>query len=416
MADRLNLLLVEREKSVEWLNRMIKKTFIMNILSKIYNRLCLYRKQRDEHKKYKRKINEIKKRIGLVTSFSEATIVDDNSVVVIEPNPFHGETVPGYVKYFLDLGYHVDVFLTYEIAFEQPFNRMDDNFRVFVGEYTDIQRWITYGNMKRYVVVFFSTLFYYVGHKFLPSTVPAECKDRVFGIVHNLELYKLWINDNSTYYEMLHDKRFASLSKIEGLYHVNPNYFGKIKNGPKNTKKIGFVAVGAISYKNYDILLDAVRGLVVAGLTSFEVHIIGSGTLQIPQDLMPYIKCCGRLSFPSMYDVIECSDFLLALLDPNDKSHQIYLHGTTSGSLQLSLGFVKPLVINTLFAEAYTLDCESAVTYEDNTLLDAMQQAMFMSTEQYTSIQYAIVRKRDQIRKESLEEIEIMMTRICDKS
>ena len=187
MADRQNLLLVEREKSVEWLSRMIKKILIMNILSKIYNRLCLYRKQRDEHKKYKRKINEIKKRIGLVASFSEVTNVDDNSVVVIEPNPFHGETVPGYVKYFLDLGYQVDVFLTYEIAFEQPFNRMDDNFRVFVGEYTDIQRWITYGNMKRYVVVFFSTLFYYVGHKFLPSTVPAECKDRVFGIVHNLE-------------------------------------------------------------------------------------------------------------------------------------------------------------------------------------------------------------------------------------
>ena len=129
MADRQNLLLVEREKSVEWLSRMMKKIVIMNILSKIYNRLSLYRKQRDEHKKYKRKKNEIKKRKGLV-----ATISEDTYVVVIEPNPFHGETVPGYVKYFLDLGYQVDVFLTYEIAFEQPFNRMDDNFRVFVGE------------------------------------------------------------------------------------------------------------------------------------------------------------------------------------------------------------------------------------------------------------------------------------------
>ncbi|SCH85623.1 hypothetical protein [uncultured Bacteroides sp.] len=390
----------------------------MNILSKIYNRLCLLRKQCDEHKKYRREINEIKKCIGgQVAFFLESTNIGDNSVVVIEPNPFHGETVPGYVKYFLDLGYQVDVFLTYEVAFEQPFSRMDNNFRLFVGEYTDIQRWVTYDNMKRYLAIFFSTLFYNVEHKFLPSTVPVECKDRVLGVVHNLELYKFWVSDDSTYYEMLHDKRFASLSKIEGLCHVNPNYFGKIKNEPKNTNKIGFVAVGAISAncKNHDILLDAVRGLVAMGLTSFEVHIIGSGTLQIPQDLMPYIKCCGRLNFSSMYDVIECSDFLLALLDPNDKAHQTYLHGITSGSLQLSLGFVKPLIINTLFAKAYTLDCESAVTYEDNTLLGAMQQAMFMSTEQYASIQNAIVRKRDQLRKESLEEIRIMMTRACKK-
>ena len=66
----------------------------MNILSKIYNRLCLLRKQCDEHKKYRREINEIKKCIGgQVAFFLESTNIGDNSVVVIEPNPFHGETV-----------------------------------------------------------------------------------------------------------------------------------------------------------------------------------------------------------------------------------------------------------------------------------------------------------------------------------
>ena len=33
------------------------------------------------------------------------------SVLVIEPNNYHGEVVPGFVKYWQDLGYNVDVIM-----------------------------------------------------------------------------------------------------------------------------------------------------------------------------------------------------------------------------------------------------------------------------------------------------------------
>ena len=43
------------------------------------------------------------------------------SVLVIEPNNYHGEVVPGFVKYWQDLGYHVDVIMRIGNYEENPF-------------------------------------------------------------------------------------------------------------------------------------------------------------------------------------------------------------------------------------------------------------------------------------------------------
>lgn len=48
------------------------------------------------------------------------TSVPWHSVLVMEPNDCHGEVVSGYVKYFLDLGYHVDVFLHQSVYQDKP--------------------------------------------------------------------------------------------------------------------------------------------------------------------------------------------------------------------------------------------------------------------------------------------------------
>ena len=34
-----------------------------------------------------------------------------NSVLIFEPNPYHHECMPGYAKYFSDLGYNLDVLI-----------------------------------------------------------------------------------------------------------------------------------------------------------------------------------------------------------------------------------------------------------------------------------------------------------------
>ena len=36
----------------------------------------------------------------------------ENTVLMLEANDFHGEIMPGYIKYLLDLGYNVDLLTT----------------------------------------------------------------------------------------------------------------------------------------------------------------------------------------------------------------------------------------------------------------------------------------------------------------
>ena len=50
-----------------------------------------------------------------------------NSVLLIEPNPYHGEIQPGFVKYFQDLGYNVDIFMRLENYLENPFVKYTKN-------------------------------------------------------------------------------------------------------------------------------------------------------------------------------------------------------------------------------------------------------------------------------------------------
>ena len=46
-------------------------------------------------------------------------------VLLVEFNPFHGETLPGYVHYFQELGYEVVVLTRYAAYGDSPFVRME---------------------------------------------------------------------------------------------------------------------------------------------------------------------------------------------------------------------------------------------------------------------------------------------------
>ena len=48
-----------------------------------------------------------------VSSFSNIfnTTIKNNTILIFEPNAFHQECTPGYAKYFVDLGYNVDILI-----------------------------------------------------------------------------------------------------------------------------------------------------------------------------------------------------------------------------------------------------------------------------------------------------------------
>lgn len=359
---------------------------------------------------YKKKISPIIKHMGQVEHFSIHTDISTNTVVIIEPNSFHAETLPGYVKYFLDLGYHVDVFITYENAVEYPFARMHEEFRVFVGGIYDVQDWLRMEKMNEYTAIFFSTQFY-KNIIYLPSSLPSACHDRIFCIDHSVEKSALWAKDEPLFWKLRKMNHVATLSQIDGFYRINPNYFGNVKVPSKHSDHIRFVTVGAIKscFKNHNLLLDSVRGLLLDGITDFSIHVVGAGSMDIPVELQPYIKLCGRLDFPSMYSEVEEADYILALLDPTNQDHLNYKKGMTSGALQLSYGFTTPLLISQEFASAYHLESNAAVIYEGNELLKAMKIAIACSLEDYAIMQACLEKKTKDIFNSSIDSIRRML-------
>ena len=71
-------------------------------------------------KKLRRKIKakiaakKLRKECSDAIPFNTNTIIREKSVLIIEPNPYHSETIAGHCKYFTDLGYNVDVFMLFE--------------------------------------------------------------------------------------------------------------------------------------------------------------------------------------------------------------------------------------------------------------------------------------------------------------
>ena len=82
----------------------------------------------------------------------------ENSVLLIEPNPYHGEIQPGFVKYFQDLGYDVDIFMRLENYLENPFvNYTKNPPRMFFGTAPIIRKWVNSLRGNEYEYVFLSS-------------------------------------------------------------------------------------------------------------------------------------------------------------------------------------------------------------------------------------------------------------------
>ena len=85
-----------------------------------------------------------------------------NSVLVVEPNGCHYEVVPGFAKYFSDLGYHVDILVRdrHELDF---LNESDKDIRIYsLGENFGV--FLADERLRRYEHLVFTSSVKYVGH------------------------------------------------------------------------------------------------------------------------------------------------------------------------------------------------------------------------------------------------------------
>ena len=324
------------------------------------------------------------------------------SVLLVEMNGCHGECLPGMVKYFLDLKYNVDIFISASEYQLKPLHYIEN---IMIDTCLEILQSPIINNYEH---IYFNSDMLYIKSC---STYDKFIKHlnfnsgKIIMLNHHAEnLYK-YSKKNLVNITLAN---FPILNNIKNNV-INPHYFGKFPIHEKN-KKTKFIVVGNIesTRKNHSLLFDAINELLEKNITDFEVDIIArKGNLQIPNNISPYINFKGRLSYPDMYKECVSADFFLTLLDPTNKEHERYTKSGSSGSYQLIYGFNIPCIINEYFLNNINLFNKSnSLVYKTNKdLSKIMEKAITMSSKEYTKKLQNLIELQRIIYKNSLQNL-----------
>ncbi len=337
-------------------------------------------------------------------------VIKDNTFIVWEPcSKSHSEVVPGYVKYLLDLGYHVSVCVNPDRYKEGLFSRFkDDNVTLNKLTRKQVKTFFKKSDLKDVAGVLVTTVgklcdevHYEECYKFFHKNVDRK---KLFFVEHEAK----HAVDAGTWREDLITLRELNYKDAKSVV-VNPHYFGNIKVNDKNQDIVNFITVGAIQgkKKNNDLIINSVKALHDKGYRNFKVTVIGKGHLKsLPEELQPYFDIKGRLPFDKMYDELEKADFMLTSYDETKPLHIRYNTTGTSGNFQLVYGFLLPCIIIESFGPINGFDNSNSILYHsDSDYVSAMERSINMSSEEYKNLQQNIKNYADNLYKTSKENL-----------
>lgn len=341
-------------------------------------------------------LSRIKYRCG--RGFGESLPISpcENTFFVWEPcSHSHGEVVPGYTKYLLDLGFKVSVLLAPERLTEGLFARFRHP-RLEVHGFPQaaiLGHFAKYGLQRSRGILITTARKIGDRHSYGSEygLFPQRRADqRILLVEHDVRkaIDSGFIDANVLTLRAINYRNQLTQS-------VNPHYFGETQITHRaDPDVVRFITVGALAARrrNVGLLVSAVERLHRDGLRNFKIAVIGKGSLEhLPAHLRPYFEIHGRVGFDALYVELEKSDFFLSLLDPDDPRHAFYRSTGTSGNFQLVYGFSKPCLVAEPFARPNRLTAENSVVYASNSdLVTAMSSAIRMDADDYAQRQLAL--------------------------
>ena len=345
------------------------------------------------------------------------------TVLIIEVNDFHGECLPGYIKYFHDLGYHVHMFATNRQEKSGFLSRVGVPVKLFCLPKYDMIKCLERSDFKKgYDFVLIATSQTFIQEK--------NAMGSLFSILKNIPSGKfgfLVVEHNiRQLYRLKHDRFVAeqkafSLNGQRDIPMLNPHWFGDVKISDKNARTVFAATVNKTSEMNKDTLFNAVKQLVLRGINNFKVIIVGRTVVEsIPDDLKEYVEMTGIVDFPKLWQVYDGVDFLMPMLNPEEQGEGTYKDYSTSavtGSYQTMLGFLKPFLLHSYFCDSYRLNKNNAVIYDSTEkLVDAMERAINMNADEYKGIQENLRALEQEIYTTSLNNLKSMIALHSTKS
>ncbi len=338
--------------------------------------------------------------------------ISSDTVILWEPcSQSHGEIVPGYAKYLLDLGYRVVVFMTPDRIGEGLFCRFSHpKLHLATLSQRQIRRFMKTPDVRSAAGILIST-----AGKMPTDGAGAPDLERVFGGVPPANVHLVEHDMGRLQGQAEWRNRAITLKALApeygGTHVVNPHYFGDVLETPKNSDKTVLVMVGAARAKrrNDHLVINAAERLVAEGYRNFEIRLIGKlNGVEVPPSLNDNFIKLGRLSFAALYEEVENSDFLLTAFQKDNPAHSYYRTTGTSGSFQLSYGFSKPGIFQQDYIAGTGVTPENSLLYdEDGGMLDAMKTAIEMPPDQYEVMQAAM---RECARQQAAQSLETLRT------
>ena len=111
------------------------------------------------------------------------------------------------------------------------------------------------------------------------------------------------------------------------------------------------------------------------------------------------------VEYSDLYNEVNNSDYIIINLDPNNKKDDAFKNTRVSGSVQLSYGFLKPVIICKDFAKIYYFNSKNSFLYENWNFVDKMRNAITIGHKRYEKMQKNLKLAIDKIYKDSLNNV-----------
>ena len=152
------------------------------------------------------------------------TPISTNSVVIFELNDYHLECLPGFTKYFTDIGFNADILIRYNRSDSMEKFEPKDKIRIF--EYKDEKELIHYQKELK-------KKFRKYNYSLLQTIDQVKNKLKLFKKLGYFDNPKsLFVVHHTDYIETMKIDKFISKEHVFGLadygilIYLNPNYFG----------------------------------------------------------------------------------------------------------------------------------------------------------------------------------------------
>ena len=142
--------------------------------------------------------------------------------------------------------------------------------------------------------------------------------------------------------------------------------------------------------RNYSYLVESFDKLKNENY-NFKIIITGRSrnfdSVNISKNLHKNIQFKYEASYFNLFKAVENCDYIIIPLNPKSKYERKYNESIVTGSMQLSYGFIKPVIINQEFAAFYNLNINNSLLYNNFNLFEILKEAILLSNDKYKMLQ-----------------------------